>query len=258
MDPGADSDAPAGDAPAADAPAADAKKPSPWRLLPLVAIVAIGISCYFAFGLSEYFSFEALSDHRQTLVAWSTENKGLAMGSFVVLYSVVIALSIPGGVWMTLAGGFLFGLVVGTGCAVIGATLGATAVFLIARYALADFFHAKAGPTVRKMETGFRENALSYLLFLRLVPLFPFWLVNLVPAVLGIPLRTFVIGTFFGIIPGTFVFNSVGNGLGSLFDAGEMPDLGIIFEPEILLPIIGLSVLSLVPIAYKKFRGSEA
>jgi uncharacterized membrane protein YdjX (TVP38/TMEM64 family) len=241
-----------------DPPAGDTQKPSAWRLLPLVAIVVIAIVCYFAFGLGEYFSFEALRDHRQALMAWSADNKSLAMGSFVILYGVVIVLSIPGGVWMTLAGGFLFGHVGGTGCAVVGATLGATGVFLIARYALADFFHAKAGRAARKMEAGFRENALSYLLFLRLVPVFPFWLVNLVPAVLGIPLRTFVIGTFVGIIPGTFVFNSVGNGLGSLFDAGEMPDLGIIFEPEILVPIIGLSVLSLVPIAYKKLRGREA
>ena len=241
-----------------DTPAGTIQKPSAWRLLPLAAIIVIAIVCYFAFGLGEYFSFDALRDHRQTLIAWSADNKNLAMGIFVVLYGIVVALSLPGAVWMTLAGGFLFGHIGGTGCAVIGATLGATGVFLIARYALADFFHAKAGPAVRKMEVGFRENALSYLLFLRLVPVFPFWLVNLVPAVLGIPLRTFVIGTFVGIIPGTFVFNSVGNGLGSLFDAGEMPDLGIIFEPEILLPIIGLSVLSLVPIAYKKFRGHGA
>jgi uncharacterized membrane protein YdjX (TVP38/TMEM64 family) len=239
-------------------PATDAAKPSAWRLLPLIAIVAAGIACYFVFDLGQFFSFAALSEHRQDLLAWRDDNQTLAMATFVVIYSAVVALSLPGGVWMTLTGGFLFGLVEGTGCAVLGATLGAALVFLIARYALADFFHAKAGPTVRKMEAGFCDNALSYLLFLRLVPLFPFWLVNLVPAILGMPLRTFVIGTFFGIIPGTFVFNSVGNGLGRLFDAGEMPDLGIIFEPEILFPIIGLAVLSLVPIAYKKFRGGEA
>jgi uncharacterized membrane protein YdjX (TVP38/TMEM64 family) len=241
-----------------DEPTAEAKKASAWRLLPLALVIAVAVVSYFAFDLDAYFSFEALREHRQTLLAWSADNLGLAMAVFTLLYGAVVALSLPGAVWMTLAGGFLFGLVEGTGCAVIGATVGAALLFLVARYALADFFHAKAGPTARKMEAGFRDNALSYLLFLRLVPVFPFWLVNLVPAVLGIPLRTFVAGTLFGIIPGTFVYTSVGNGLGRVFDAGEMPDLGIIFEPEILLPIAGLAVLSLVPIAYKRFRKGEA
>jgi uncharacterized membrane protein YdjX (TVP38/TMEM64 family) len=246
------------DTPPVAAPASDTKKPSPWRLLPLVVIAVAGVTSYFAFDLGQYFSFEALGEHRQALLTWRDDNQALAMVTLVLAYGVVVALSLPGAVWMTLAGGFMFGLFEGTGCAVVGATLGATGVFLVARYALADFFQAKAGPMVRKMEAGFRDNALSYLLFLRLVPLFPFWLVNLVPAILGIPLRTYVIATLVGIIPGTFVFNSVGNGLGKLFDSGQSPDLGIIFAPEILLPIIGLSVLSLVPIAYKKFRGSEA
>jgi uncharacterized membrane protein YdjX (TVP38/TMEM64 family) len=116
---------------------------------------------------------------------------------------------------------------------------------------------AKAGPAMRRMEDGFRENALSYLLVLRLVPLFPFWLVNLVPAFLGVPLRTFVIGTFVGIIPGSVVYCLVGSGLGSVFDAGETPDLGIIFEPEILAPIIGLAVLSVIPVVYKHLKRAK-
>ena len=107
------------------------------------------------------------------------------------------------------------------------------------------------------MEDGFRENALSYLLFLRLIPLFPFWLVNLVPAFLGVSTLTYVIGTFFGIIPGTFVFASVGNGLGAVLDAGQDPDLGIIFKPEILGPLIALAVISLLPIGYKKYQARK-
>ncbi len=113
----------------------------------------------------------------------------------------------------------------------------------------------RAGPWIGRLEAGFRENALSYLLVLRLVPLFPFWLVNLVPAFLGVPLTTYALGTFVGIIPGSFVYASVGNGLGAVFDAGGTPDLTIIFEPEILLPIIGLSLLALIPVVYKKFKG---
>ena len=115
----------------------------------------------------------------------------------------------------------------------------AASIFLIARYALADFFHAKLGDKGRKMEAGFRENALSYLLVLRLVPLFPFWLVNLVPALLGVPVRTYVIGTFLGIIPGTAVFCSVGNGLAMVFEKGGSPDMSIVFSPEILGPLRG-------------------
>jgi uncharacterized membrane protein YdjX (TVP38/TMEM64 family) len=116
---------------------------------------------------------------------------------------------------------------------------------------------AKAGPFLTKMEDGFRENAMSYLLVLRLVPLFPFWLVNLVPAFLGVPTGTYVIGTFFGIIPGTFVFASVGNGLGALLDAGQDPNLGIIFQPNVLGPLIALALLSLVPVAYKKYQARK-
>ena len=102
------------------------------------------------------------------------------------------------------------------------------------------------------MEAGFRENALSYLLALRLIPVFPFWLVNLVPALLGVPFRVYLIGTFVGIIPGTFIYASVGDGLGTVFAAGKRPDIDLIFMPEILLPVIGLALLALAPVAYKK------
>jgi uncharacterized membrane protein YdjX (TVP38/TMEM64 family) len=229
------------------------KKFSPWRLLPLV-VIAGGFVAFFAFGWNEYLSFEALREHRQALLAWQQENYVLAALTFVSIYVLVVAFSLPGAVWMTIGGGFLFGAASAAIYVVAAATLGASAIFLAARYALGDMLRSKAGPAMRRMEDGFRENALSYLLVLRLVPLFPFWLVNLVPAFLGVPLRTFVIGTFFGIIPGSFVYCLVGNGLGAVFDAGETPDLGIIFEPEILAPIVGLAVLSVVPILYKRLK----
>ena len=113
------------------------------------------------------------------------------------------------------------------------------------------------GEAGKKMEKGFQDNALSYLLVLRLSPLFPFWLVNLGPARLGVPVRTFVIGTFFGIIPGAAVFCSIGSGLGAIIDAGEIPDLGIIFQPEIFVPLLGLAVLALLPVVYKRFKLSK-
>jgi len=224
------------------------------RLLPLLVIV-LAVVGVFATGLDDYLSFETLREHRHWLLNWYAANQMLAVVSFVAIYALIVTLSLPGAVWMSLAAGFLFGTVAATIWVVTAATLGALGIFLIARYALADYFHAKAGDAGRKMEAGFRENALSYLLFLRLVPLFPFWLVNLVPALLGVPARTFLIGTFFGIIPGSAVFCSVGAGLGAVFEQGKTPDLGIIFSPEILFPILGLAVLSLVPIVYKKTKG---
>jgi len=232
------------------------KRPSLKRLWPLLAVAA-AIAAFFALGLDDYLSFEALKTHRQEILDWYARNHVLAVASFIVAYALAVALSVPGAVWMSLAAGFVFGTVKATIVVVFAATVGALGIFLIARYALADFFHEKAGDAGHRMEAGFQENALSYLLFLRLVPLFPFWLVNLVPALLGVPARVFVIGTFLGIIPGTAVFCSVGNGLGMVFEKGGMPDMNIIFEPQILGPIVALAVLSLVPIVYKRIKAAR-
>lgn len=223
------------------------------RLWPLLVIGAL-IVLFFALGWDRYLSFQALEQHREQLLAWTAAHRLTVIAAFIAAYAAMVALSLPGAVWATLAGGFLFGTVEAAAYVVVAATLGATAIFLIARYALHDFFEAKAGPAMRRMEAGFNENALSYMFVLRLVPLFPFWLVNLVPALLGVKLRTYVIGTFFGIMPGSLVYCSVGNGLGALFERGQRPDLGIIFEPAILLPILGLAGLSLIPIVYKRRR----
>jgi uncharacterized membrane protein YdjX (TVP38/TMEM64 family) len=226
------------------------------RLAPL-ALLLIAIGAFFALGLHHYLSFEALRQHREELLALVEQRPLLASLGFMGLYAAVIALSVPGGAILTIAGGFLFGIVPGTLLVLVGATVGATIVFLIARTALGDALRAKAGPRIRRMEEGFRRDALSYLLVLRLIPIFPFWLVNIVPAFLGVPLRTYVLGTFVGIIPGGFVYASVGNGLGAVFDAGGTPDLGIIFAPAILLPIVGLAVLALLPIVYRRFKARK-
>ncbi len=164
------------------------------------------------------------------------------------------AFSLPGGLVATLTGGFLFGTWLGGAATVIGATVGASILFLAAKTAFADLLRDKAGPAIARMEEGFRQNAFSYLLFLRLVPVFPFWLVNLAPAFLGVTLRTFIGATFLGIIPGTFVFASLGNGLGAIFDAGGTPDLHLLRQPQIVGPLIALAVLSLLPVFIRRFR----
>ncbi len=226
------------------------------RLVPL-AILLASVGAFFALGLHRYLSFETLRQHREQLLALVEQHAFLAPLVFMAVYAAVVALSVPGGAILTIAGGFMFGILAGTLYVVVAATLGATIVFLIAKTALGDTLRAKAGPRVRRMEEGFRQDALSYLLVLRLVPIFPFWLVNIVPAFLGVAVGTYVLGTFIGIIPGTFVYASVGNGLGAVFDTGETPDLGIIFKPAILLPIIGLAVLALLPIAYRKLKAPK-
>lgn len=226
------------------------------RFLPVIVIVA-AFAAFFALGLDRYLSFAVLKQHRETLAVFVADHRILAALAFIAIYAASTAVSLPGGAVLTLAGGFLFGIVAGSIYVVIGATLGATGVFLAARTAVGDSLRRRAGPAIRRMEEGFRDHAMSYLLFLRLVPLFPFWLVNLVPAFLGVPLGVYVIGTFIGIIPGSIVFASVGNGLGAVFDAGRVPDLAIVFRPEILLPILGLAALALVPVIYRRIRGAR-
>lgn len=229
----------------------------PGRLIPLVVLIA-GLAAFFVLDLDRFISLGALKENREALTGWVAGAGVWAWAVYAGLYALVTAFSIPGGAVMTIAGGFLFGPFLGGTLTVIGATVGATAVFLAARYAFADFLRDRAGNAIRRMEAGFQENALSYLLFLRLVPVFPFWLVNLVPAFLGVGLGTYVLGTAIGIVPGSLVYASVGDGVGALLEAGRDVDLGIIFEPRFLLPILGLAVLSLLPILYKKFRGRRA
>lgn len=222
----------------------------------LVVLLVLVLGAFFAFDLNRYVSYESLQSNREILLEFVERNGFWALLLFGVLYAVVIAFSLPGGAVMTITGGFLFGWLGGGLTVIVGATIGATALFLIARTAIGGFLEAKAGPFVRKMEDGFRQNALSYLLAMRLIPIFPFWLVNLVPAFLGVSTTTYVVATFFGIIPGTFVYALVGNGLGSLIDAGATSDsvLKTIFQPQFLAPLVGLAVLAVLPVLYKKYQ----
>ena len=223
------------------------------RLVPVLVLVA-GLVVFFALGLERYLSFDTLREHRTTLRAWVETSGVRAALLFMAIYTTAVAFSLPGATVLSITGGFLFGTVWGTVCIVVSATLGATVLFLIAKTAFGDALRARAGPWLQNMEAGFRDNALSYLLVLRLVPLFPFFMVNLVPALLGIPLSTYVLGTFVGIIPGALVYATVGAGLGSIFDAGgEFSATGIL-TPQVLLSLIGLAVLAMLPVVYKKFK----
>ncbi len=227
------------------------------RWLPL-AVLLVCLGLFFYFGLNRYLSFEALKEHRQELVAWTSANFTLAALSFAAIYIISIAVSIPGATFLTLAGGFLFGIVWGSTLVVVSATIGATIIFLAVRTALAQWIAERASGWVEKMRRGFQDGAFQYLLVLRFVPLFPFWVVNIVPGLLGVRTSTYVLATFIGIIPGSIVYVMLGSGLGYVFDQDQTPNLGIIFEPKILLPLLALGVLSLLPLLYKYFRRKSA
>jgi uncharacterized membrane protein YdjX (TVP38/TMEM64 family) len=227
------------------------------RLWPLGALT-LAIVVVFALDLDSYLTFEALRTHRATLSAFVADHVVLAALVFFVVYTLAITLSVPGGAVLTITGGFMFGSLLASALVVVAATLGATLLFLIAKTALGDPLRARAGPFLKRMEAGFQEDALNYLLVLRLIPLFPFWIVNLVPAFLGVPLGTYVLGTFVGIIPGSFVFASVGAGIGSVLDSGEEFSPASVLTPQILIALIGLAVLALLPVVYKRLKARRA
>lgn len=236
---------------------APAKRGLAWRLLPVV-LLALAAAAFFASGLHRYLTFEALRTHRGELLAWVDGHAFLAAIVFIAVYAAGIVLLPPSGTLMTVTGGFVFGAIAGTGLVVVGATVGATALFLVARFALGDWLRERAGAGIQRMRAGFRENELSYMLVLRLVPLFPFWLVNLAPAFLGVRLRTFVVGTFLGIIPGTAVFAVFGAGLGSILDANQDLSLAGVLTPEIVGALLGLALLAMAPVVYKKIKARAA
>ena len=227
------------------------------RWLPLVILVVVAGAAY-AFGLHKYLTLDALRENRVALAAYVSAHKLTAALAYMALYIAVVALSLPAGVVLTLAGGLLFGAALGTGLTVVGATLGATALFLIARSAFGDTLRAKAGPFLAKMADGFEKDAFNYLLALRLVPAFPFWAVNLAPALLGMKLTPYVIATAIGIVPGTAIFSLFGAGLGEVFDRGEQVSLSSVLNPTLIAALIGMGVLSLVPIALRRWRERAA
>lgn len=187
------------------------------KLAPLVLLAAVVVAAY-ALGW-HHFLVKELGLNYELLKSFVARSPMLSLAAFVAFYIAVVALSLPGGTFMTLAGGLLFGWIVGAAASVVSATIGATLLFLVARSSLGEGLVSRAGPWVERLRSGFRTNALSYLLFLRLVPVFPFVVVNLVPAILRVNAGTFVVATFFGIIPGTVAYSVAGAGLASVVEA---------------------------------------
>jgi uncharacterized membrane protein YdjX (TVP38/TMEM64 family) len=239
------------------------------RLVPLAIVVLLGLTAYLVFGRG-MISLEALVQHRAAIDGFVMAHRALAVLAYIGLYIVTVALSLPGATFLTVSGGFLFGIGIGAAAAAIGATLGASVIFLVARTALGEPLLRRAGPRAQQLAEGFRADAFSYLLFLRLVPAFPFFLVNLVPAFAGVKLSTFVAATALGIIPGALVFAFAGTGLDSVIAAQQHTydacmaagraechlafNASSVLTPELIGALIALAVLALVPALVKHLR----
>ncbi len=239
------------------------------RLVPLI-VIAVASAVVIAMGWHRQLSFETLARHDDALRDFIATHEMSAVAAYMVLYIAAVALSIPVGVFLTVTGGVLFGALLGGVAAVVSATIGAICIFLIARSAIGEYLVRRAGPVAERLAEGFRADAFSYLLFLRLVPIFPFWMVNLVPALAGVRLATFAAATALGVIPATFVFAFVGAGLDSVIAAQQAAyrsclaaarsDCRLEFHvnaaltPELIGALTALGVLALVPVLVKRLR----
>jgi uncharacterized membrane protein YdjX (TVP38/TMEM64 family) len=227
------------------------------RFAPL-AITCTALAIFFISGLHKKISLDTLQQQHSALRGYADQHALLAPVLLALLYAALVAISFPGASVLTIICGFMFGTLRGTGVVVCGATLGATLVFLAARTAFGDSLRARAGPWLGKLQDGFERDATSYMLLLRLTPVFPFWLINIAAPIFKVPLRIFASTTFFGIMPGTFVYASIGAGAGAVLAAGKSLSLkGVLFKPEVLLPLGGLMLLALLPIAIRKLKATQ-
>jgi uncharacterized membrane protein YdjX (TVP38/TMEM64 family) len=244
------------------------------RFGPLLVLAAV-LGLVIGMGWHKLLTLENVVHARDQFHGILAEHRVLSVLIYVVTYIAIATLSLPGGLLLTVTGGLLFGWLVGGLAALVGATTGAVFLFLIARSAFGEGLTERAGPWLGKLREGFKEEALSYLLFLRLVPAFPFWFVNVAPAILGVPLKTYIIATFFGIIPATFAFASAGAGLDSVIAAAKAEYAACVqakgaaacklklhasslLTTELMLALVLLGVVALIPVGLKKWKNAHA
>ncbi|ODT46849.1 MAG: dihydrolipoamide dehydrogenase [Nitrospira sp. SCN 59-13] len=228
-----------------------AKEPVSGKVI-ITLVIGLAIGGFFYYDLGRFLSLSALQGHRDKLLAFADTNYVATVGLFIAAYALVTGLSLPGAVMLTLAGGFLFGAVLGTLFVNVGATTGATLAFLTARYVLQDTVEQKFGKSLKPLQDGFTKNAFSYLLTLRLIPLFPFFMVNLVSGLTRVSAGTYIGATALGILPGSFVYAYAGRQLGS------MHSLKDIASPNVIGALVFLGLLALVPVVYKKYASTSA
>lgn len=238
--------------------AEDQRRRSVLRHAPLAIILIAALIGYFTLG--DYLTFDTLAQNREALLEFRDSNFWLLVAGFVAIYFAIVAFSLPGAAVASVTGGFLFGLALGTIFNVLAASLGAMTIFLAARCGLGRSLAARMDAsegTVRKFKDGLRENEVSVLLLMRLVPVMPFFVANLLPALVGVRFGNFAWTTILGIIPGALVYTSIGTGLGEVFDRGDRPDLSLLWEPHVIGPILGLCALAALPMIIKAVRGKK-
>ncbi len=238
------------------------------RIAPLLVVSGLLIIGYMS-GLHEYFTLSSLIQNREILREFVADNIILSALAFMAIYAALVALSFPGASLLTVASGLLFGGLLGGFLTVISATIGAVMIFLIAKSSFGDFLQAKAGPFINKMVEGFQKDAFLYLLTVRLTPVFPFWVVNIVPALLNMKVGPYALATLLGIIPGTFAYAFIGAGLDSVINAQKEAnpgcvaagtceiDLKSLVTTEILIAMVGLAAISILPVIVRKLKGSK-
>jgi len=222
----------------------------------LLILAAVAVA--YALGLQRQLSWTALAAHQAVLRTWVQADPLATAAGYVALYALAVAVSFPGAVVFTVTSGLLFGTALGAALTVCAATLGAVLIFLAARSALGPFLARRAGRLLDRVQPGLQRNGFLYVLALRLIPIVPFWLINLAAALSGVRLWHFAVATFIGIIPATTVFASIGAGVGGVLEAGRTPDLSIIFSAPVLLPLLGLAALSLLPVGWRYWKGENA
>jgi len=222
------------------------------KFIPLIILIVLAILIYVT-KAHTYLSFENLRAHQATLRYWVNEYFWLMILSFFIVYTLIIAFSIPIAAYVSIFGGFLFPQPYSTILVVCSATLGAAIIFTACKTALGSTFFAKAAPFMKKMEKGFESGSIGYLFFLRFTPIFPFWLVNIAAAFFKVSLITFVWTTFVGIIPGSFVFTQAGRGLESILSSNQPLSLSTILTTDLKIALFALGIFSLIPVVIKYF-----
>lgn len=227
------------------------------RLIPLVILLAL-LAMVFANGWHEQLSIETLRQNQEALQGWVAENLLLAVLAYLVFYALAVSISVPGALWFTIGAGFLFGTWIGTGVAVIGATIGATIIFLAARFAFADWVRNRFGKYVEKLQDGFSQDAFTYVLILRLIPALPFFGINIATALLNVPVRAYFFGTLIGVIPGAYVYATLGSKISELAASGEVPGFADLLTPDVIGAMVAFAVLAILPWVYKRVTGKAS
>ena len=222
------------------------------RFIPLIVLLLLMVITYLT-GLTKYISLESLKKNHRLLQSLVVAYPFLSVFTYILIDALTTALSIPVGLFLSIFAGVLFPQPYSTAIMAFGGTLGSACLFLIARTAIGNLLKQRAGPFLINMERGFHENAASYMLFLRLVPIFPFWLVNLAPAFFNIPFFTFVWTTFVGVIPIAFILTQAGAGLGKIIDSSAELSLHTIFNADVKLALLALSLFSVIPLFLKNY-----